>query len=131
MNDRTYSGQISIRAYGEDDDAIFLSDDKHDPFALRFQDDLEHCGRHASVQYWITDDQRTQEQLLENQVMMLVGSVKADYTQHYSDFTGCLWTDVECNVGGHDLLAELGWNEGKWCHMLVQFSTMQLDVGAW
>lgn len=120
MNDRTYSGQITIRAFGEDDDAIFLSDDK--PFAMRFQEDLEKCGRYASVHYWITDESRTYEELVQNQVRIAVGSANADYTQHYSDVTGYLWTDAECNVGGHNLLAELDTHEGKWCHMLVQFS---------
>ena len=90
--------------------------------------DREAMGRLAKAMVFIcgvdhptTVALRTAAELAENAVKMLAGAADADYTQHYSDITGYLWTDAECVVGGHDLLDELESNVGKWCHMTVTF----------
>jgi hypothetical protein len=116
-----YTGRIAERADGENDDALWVGDDPYDPFARRFQEDLERYGRRVTVRYYVTDEPRTAEQLLDNQIRVLAGDAKADYTQHYSEVTGYLWTDQELNVGGHNLLAELSGVVGMFLHMTVTF----------
>lgn len=45
---------------------------------------------------------------------------KGEYVDQYSEITGCLWTDEELKVGGHDLLAELDSYNGKYLVMEVK-----------
>lgn len=117
-----YSGMIAERTYGEDDFALFIGDDPYEPFAKRFQEDLELYGRNISVSYFITDEPRSADDLANNLIKVMAGAADADYSQHYSDITGYLWTDAECMVGGHDLLGELESYVGKYCHMTVIFT---------
>ena len=47
-------------------------------------------------------------------MLKFIGGIEADFNPRYSEITGYLWTDEELNVGGHDLMAELKSNVGKW-----------------
>ncbi len=120
----TYSGTITIRANGEDDEALFLDpapERADDPLALVVAEDIELHGNTVSVSYWIADEPRTMGQLVENEVKKLAGAVDADYTQHGSEITGYLWTDVELVIDGHDLLDELSTHDGRWCLLVMKF----------
>lgn len=125
MTTVVYSGRITERSNGEDDEAIYVGDDSDEPFAARFRDDLNRYGRYVTVSYYVSEQPKTAAELLENELQKLAGSAKADYTQHYSDYTGYLWTDQELNVGGHNLLGELsGLTLGStdwYLHMTVTF----------
>lgn len=126
----TYKGKIAERTYGEDDFALFVGDDPYEPFARRFQDDLEAHGRRVTVRYFISDEPAEPEDLEDNLIRVLSGDADADYTQHYSEVTGYLWTDAECNVGGHNLLDELESHVGKYCHMTVTFNSNGITAPA-
>lgn len=117
-----YSGRIVERSYGEDDDAVFVGEESNEPFAARFRDDLDQHGRYVSVSYYVSQEPKTADELLENELRKVAGSAEADYTQRYSDITGYLWTDEELNVGGHDLLDELYTLAGQYLYMTVTFA---------
>lgn len=116
----TYSGRIAVEDYGETIDVLFVGDDSQ-PFAERFSDDLDAYGRYVSVRYHVADQERTLGELDENLIRRLFGAADADYTEHYSDITGYLYTDEDLNVGGHDLLAELKGSVGRYLTMSADF----------
>lgn len=121
--ERTYQGIITVRAYGEDDGALWLdpTEPYDEPLAAQVALDIEALGNTVTVSYWITDGPRTIEQLLENEAKKLAGAADADYTERGSDVTGYLWTDAELQIGGHDLLAELESEVGRWCYLSIRF----------
>ncbi len=123
MTEVVYTGTITVRACGEDDDALYLdpADPYDEPLAGEISADIERYGNTVTVQYWIADEPRTLEQLLENEVKKAAGAADAEYHQRYSDITGYLWTDASLVIGGHDLLAELESEEGRWCYLSVRF----------
>ncbi len=113
---RTYQGFLSLRSWGEADDILYLSS-LHDPLA-------EELGwmrcKNVSVRYWITDKQCTRDEAVEAAVLIAMGAADVKLQSWYSDTTGYLWTDEDLNVGGHNLLAELKSNVGKWLILEVE-----------
>lgn len=110
MSTTTYQGLLSFRSYGEADDILFLSS-LEDPLA----EELEWMhGTQVTVRYWLTDQQCTREEARESAVLTAMGAADVDFGARYSEITGYLWTDEELKVGGHDLMAELRSNVGKW-----------------
>lgn len=130
---KTYQGRIKIRDHGDAMDILFVEtlpapDYGDDPFAEILEDDLNLLGRFVTVRYHISEEQRTLEELEENAIKVMAGAADARYKDHHSDVTGYLYTDEELNVGGHDLLAELGSNDGQYLYMIVDFyDTSSLD----
>lgn len=116
MEQLIYKGLIKERDYNENFDALFIGDNG-EPIAMIFEENIQ--GKQVSVKYWISDSEKTKEQLTENLLSTIVGAVDADYTDRYSDYTGYLWTDEELNVGGHNLLKELKSNVGKYVYLEV------------
>jgi hypothetical protein len=123
--ERVYSGTITVRDYGEDTSALWLdpTDYGDEPLTGEIEADIEQFGNTVTVSYWIADGPRTLEQLLENEVKQLAGAADAEYTQCHSDITGYLYTDASLVIGGHDLLAELESNEGRWCYLTISFGS--------
>lgn len=109
-----YKGIIKKQRKGENDDALFIADMEY-PLAEEFEIELQ--DKQVSVRYWISDTDKTIEQLQEGAFKTLIGSVDADYGDRYSENTGFLWTDEELNIGGHDLLAELSSSIGKFIYL--------------
>jgi len=116
MEQLIYKGLITESSRGENDDALFVGD-MDEPIAYVFEEEIQ--GKQVSVRYFISDTEKTKEELTENLISTIAGSVDADYGDRYSDITGYLWTDEELNVGGHDLLEELRSNIGKYVYMEV------------
>lgn len=123
MTERVYEGTITLRAFGEDDDALYLdpTDPYDEPLAGQVEEDIETLGNTVTVAYWIADGPRTVDQLLENDVRKAAGAIGAEYQQHHSEYTGYLWTDASLVIGGHDLLAELESEVGRWCRLSIRF----------
>ncbi len=118
---KIYTGRIAERDHGEAMDIIFL-DNQDKPLAAQIQDDLGFGGRRTmSVSYFVTDEPRTKAELEDNLIRTLVGDLEVEYTAHYSEYTGYLWTDEELNVGGHDLLAEIRSHVGKYLHLEIAY----------
>lgn len=116
MKQIIYKGLITEGSRGENWEALFIGD-MEEPIAYVFQEEIQ--GKQVSVRYFISDIEKTKQELTENLICTMAGAVDADYTDAYSDITGYLWTDEKLNVGGHDLLEELISNIGKYIYMEV------------
>lgn len=114
MENKTYKGVIKNTCYCEDSFATIIGDSK--PIALEFEDLTDHI---VSVRYWISENEKTKEQLLENHVLAMSGVVYADYEDIYSELTGYLWTDATLRVGGHDLLHIIESHTGDYIYIEV------------
>jgi hypothetical protein len=118
MNDatKTYQGLLSIQPHGEYDEALYISS-VDAPLA----DELAWiAGKIVTVRYWITDKPCTKDEAQEAAILQIMGLADVDFGARYSEATGYLWTDEELNIGGHDLLAELKSNVGKWCILEIE-----------
>ena len=111
MNTITYKGLLSEQSVGDADDLLFLSS-QSDPLGEILQEDIE--GKQVTVRYWVTDKEATKEEAVKGFLDTLIGVADCNFGSCYSEITGYLWTDEECNIGGHDLLAELHSYVGKW-----------------
>lgn len=111
MKTLTYIGFLSKRSWGKTDNILFLSS-LSNPLAEQLQSDI--ARKRVTARYWITDKQATKEQAQEDFVRQLVGIAECDFGSYYSEYTGYLWTDEECRIGGHDLIRELRSHVGKW-----------------
>lgn len=120
MRKETYTGLITLKDYGEASDVLFLGNDE-EPLAERLMDDMCRWGRALTVSYFISDEPRSKEELVERLVQTVTGVGSAVYADRYSETTGYLWTDEEIQVGGHDLLAEIS-QPGMYLHMEIDFS---------
>lgn len=118
----TYAGKISEKDYSEAYGIIFLSDDPTDPLTRRVEDDLDSFGRYATIRYFISDEQRSIDELDENLIGKVCGDLAADYHDVYSEYTGYLWTDQELNIGGHDIFKELNGSLGRFAHIGIEYS---------
>lgn len=111
MKTLTYQGLLSLHSWGEADDILFVST-LRDPLGEHLQTDIRR--KQVTARYWITDREVTKEQAQEGFIREVIGVVQCDFGSHYSEYTGYLWTDEECKVGGHDLMQELRSHVGKW-----------------
>jgi hypothetical protein len=114
---KTYEGFLSLREHGEAYDILFISSED-EPLAEVLDESIK--GKQVTVRYWICDKQCTKEEASQDHVQQVMGKADTDYGAAYSEVTGYLWTDEEINIGGHDLLAELKGNIGKWLVLEVE-----------
>lgn len=117
MKNIIFEGKIWQGNQGENDSALFLGYNS-EPLAERFE---EFKRRNVTIRYWISEKEQTKQELKENTLLSLSGSVDANYNNRYSEYTGYLWTDEDLKVGGHDLLNELRSNVGKFLYMEVNY----------
>jgi hypothetical protein len=135
MEHRVYRGWIEEREDGEYDDAIFLRDGGEwpRPLAERVAEDMADLGNFLSVRYFVSDQERSADDLIADVLFQLegdghdftpdgYGGHSIRYETHYSEITGYLWTDELLRIGGHDLLEELRSKVGKFCHLDIGFS---------
>lgn len=119
MRNETYQGLLSLHSCGEADDILFLSS-LSDPMA----EELGWMrGKQVTVRYWVTDKPCTRDKASEAAMMIVMGKADVYFNSRYSELTGYLWTDEDLNVGGHNLLAELRSNVGKWLILEVEERT--------
>jgi len=116
---KTYTGFLDVHDYGESDDVLFLSS-IDEPLA----EELEWmCDQNVTVKYWITDEEVSKDEAQEKFLNKIMGFAVADFSVHYGDWTGYLWTDEDLNVGGHDLLEELKFHDGQFLILEIEQHT--------
>lgn len=115
----TYYGFLKEKPRRGNDYAFFIGDVL---LAEKIQEDIENFGKYLSVCYWISDKERSKEEISERFTALMFGESSAEYKDYYSEATGYLWTDEECNIGGHDLIEELRQNLGKYCILEIEFN---------
>ena len=122
---RVYRGQLVTTSNGEDDTLLGLMESAGKApkiVAEMLYDDLRAHGQYLSVRYFITDSPVAEDKLEEALVAYLIGAGDFGYRMYYSEATGYLWTDEDLMVGGHDLLAELKSNLGKYVHLEIEYA---------
>ncbi len=102
---QVYKGYIKLHEHGEHD-ALFL-DGMDVPLAEQLRDDIDEYGGFLTVRYFLSDRERTLEELTGDLIRHIVGYRSADYTPQYSEYTGYLWTDEAIDINNHNLLDEL------------------------
>ncbi len=131
MTTEIYRGVIRLGTHGDADDILYLQeDDEKDwgadysgPLAEAVSDAIKEHGSYLSVQYWTASRRCPDEDMKIGALREMLGAGDADFGHRYSDITGYLWTDEEIDVGGHDLLAELGAQAGRYCLLEITYST--------
>lgn len=119
---KTYKGLLSLHSWGEADDILFLSS-LEGPFAEELEYDIS--GKMVTARYWITDIPMPKSEAQDYFIRKLVGDADVEFGSHYSEVTGYLWTDEECNVGGHDLIEEFKSYVGKYLILEVEIHNPQ------
>jgi len=109
------NGRISQREYMYNY-TTFIGD-IDEPIAKYLQENI--YAKNVSVKYFISNTLKTKDELMINNLLKISGSLDADYSDAYSDITGYLWTDEQIMVGGHDLLAEINSNVGKFIYLQI------------
>lgn len=121
-----YRGVIALHDHGDAMDILFLDDPANpgyaDPLAEIVTDDIDSHGHYLSVRYWTAEATRSDEDMIEGAIREILGAGEAEFKHAYSDITGYLWTDEDIKVGGHDLLAELTDQEGRYCLLEIGYS---------
>ena len=110
MKTMIYTGLLSEHDYGAAYGILFLSS-LREPLARELE---WMSGKQVSIRYWVTDQQMSQEDATEAALRQMLGVAEVEFGSRYSELTGYLWTDENLTVGGHDLMAELHGNVGKW-----------------
>lgn len=124
MSKKIYKGFISEGSNGEED--ILLLGDSEDPLAERLEEDMDKFGRFATVRYYLSDTEKTKDELDDSFLKVIYGAVDADYSVHWSEYTGYLWTDEDFKVGGHDLMNELRDSIGKYLYMEINWQKAEV-----
>ena len=115
-----YRGTLRVGDYGESMDVLFLGNDE--PLAEVISDDMDEHGRFLSVRYCTADEPQDDDAIAEGAVRQMLGEGDVRFHQAYSEITGYLWTDEDLNVGGHDLLAELETQAGRYCLLEIGYA---------
>lgn len=125
-----YTGRIRLHEelYDGPDDVLFVLPQDYDGWydddetlASQIEAHIKAHGPYLSVQYFVSDVAMNADDLQVAWLDRLEGIGNADYTVHWSDYTGYLWTDEAINVGGHDLLEELKSHKNKYLHLEIEY----------
>lgn len=107
MKTKEYKGLLSLHSFGECDAVLYLSSER-EPLASVLKDNISN--KQVSVRYWITNCKASVEEATAD----FMGWATCEFESRYSEITGYLWTDEECKIGGHNLIAELRSFVDKW-----------------
>jgi hypothetical protein len=125
---KIYRGQLCHTSNGEEDEllGLLLEEAPHKwkvkILAEMVSDDKQYDCDFLSVRYYTSDVAVPADKVVEVFLRSLYGDSEIEYGMAYSDLTGYLWTDEKLVVGGHDLIAELTTNLGKFLHMEILFA---------
>lgn len=92
--------------------------------ATRLDEATSNYGNGISVCYWICDERKTAEQLIEYNMLAADGYFDFELEKHdivYSEYTQDTDYDVTLKVGGHDLYKELSSKVGSYLYMMVEW----------
>ena len=124
---------IKGRIYYDTDDCkiVRITDEKGKNSRLTelFEGFIDKHGNHAQVNYWVTSEPFSKEQLIENQLKYLYGDLLPDSERVFmgSWTYGCQSSYDECEtrdsltIGGHDLHDELSDCDGDYLYMEINF----------
>ena len=79
-------------------------------------------GANVSVTFYISDIEKSLEELNENLIKTITGVLSADYGDRYSEYTGYLWTTDCIEIDNHDLRDDLSLHDGKFCYLILKIN---------
>ena len=92
---------------------------------LRFHEIVDSFGKTMTVRYWITDNPTTKEDAQEGFIRSMFGEARAEMEANsyyrYSEYTSGMDYDSMLKIGGHNLMNELAFHQGK--HIWLEIST--------
>jgi hypothetical protein len=121
---KVYRGYLSLGSNGEDEHVLRLGEPVEDPkwLAEAVMEDIEKHGNVLTVRYFITKESIPEDMVIPELLKTLAGWGDAKYAMVYTEMTGYIYTEEDLLIGGHDLLAELKNNLGKFCQLEIQFN---------
>ena len=120
-----YIGKLVLVSNGEEDDILGLEEYDDNKLVEKIIEDIggrwenEISNEFVNIKYYISDVLKQKEEIEEEYLKQLLGSMDAKYWVAYSECTGYLWTTEDLQVGGHDLLEELKDSVGKFLYMSI------------
>ena len=117
MNIINIQGFLSLHYSGEACDILYVHTIE-EPLAEFL--DYNISNKRVTVRYWISKEQKNKEQVHSEFQEELEGIAKCEWGHNYSEYTGYLWTDEECKIGGHDLINELKSYAGKYLNLEIK-----------
>ena len=114
---RLIRGFLSKHSDGEGENILFVST-IHDPLAEYLKEEI--ANKNVSIRYWISKEEVSREDVEIEFMKELEGVADCDWGHYYSDYTGYLWTDEACKVGGHNLIDELKTHVGKYINLDIE-----------
>ena len=130
----SYRGWLRYARHGEEDDILAVpsgrrsaADDEYgdadeDRFlAAAVREDLDRYGRYVTVRLWTAAAELEPDRMVEEFLREASGYGSAEYDMRYSEDTGYLYTTEELTFGGHDLLAHLKSQIGRFAQLEITY----------
>lgn len=113
--EKVIKGKIRVQDFGDPGDGVYV-DETILSKQLEFLYDKEVC-----ISFYISEEPKEIEDLKENLILSTCGSLYADYSDFYSDFTGYCFTNDDLMVGNHDLIKDISLNDGKYIYLICKY----------
>jgi hypothetical protein len=108
---------MALKDPGESMDILFCGDECVAEWA---EEKLE--GKQITLRWWAADREEPDEAIKRRALEQVMGKVDVEWGARYSEVTGYLWTDEEFKVGGHDMIARLKSDVGKYLLLEAEVS---------
>jgi len=123
IQDFIFSGFINFD-YDDNFRTIKLKDgDKSVDLVKKLRAIFDLFESEVSISYFISEDKKTEDEMLENWVLDIFGGITAEYKTDsycYSSYTYGTDYDTFLKIGEHDLFNEFSEYEGKYCLLKIK-----------
>lgn len=116
LMEQHFKGFIKLDNYREAFDIAYIGED----CLISIMEEFD--GKTIQVSYYISDKEKSQQEFLQDSIINLSGGIAdTEYEDCYNETTGYLWSNYKAEVGGHDLLTEIGDHAGKYIFLIVRY----------
>ena len=118
-----FSGFIEID-WSEDFLTIKLIDgEKTIDLVKKFRAIFDLFESEVSVSYFLSDEKKSEEEILKRWLGNLFGEITAEYETYHSSHTYGTYYDTYLKIGNHNLFDEFSGKNNKWCILKVSIIT--------
>lgn len=118
----TFSGFVKYGYDGNFPTIKLIDNETNIDLVKKFKAIFDLFESEVSVDYFISDVKKTDDEIKESYLMNIWGAISADYTEdsyRYSSLTFGTDYNSYLKIGGHDLFEEMKDFEGKWCVLTI------------